>query len=224
MKKVKFWGDYGLFTRPEYKAEPHTYPIPTPPAIKGMLESIFWKPEFVYTINSITLLNPMQTISMHRNMGQKKQSPKTAKQWMKNNGIGRYFIDQDRVQRHHVLLKNPAFIVDFNINLEPHATASADKYVAQFKRRIDRGQCYRQPYLGCREYPAFFDWASDEDRPNPELHGEHDLGWIPKVLHFVRDPKGSISWRDPSTQKYVKGRVVPELFHAVMVDGVVEVK
>ncbi|MFW6359981.1 MAG: type I-C CRISPR-associated protein Cas5c [Chroococcales cyanobacterium] len=224
--KIKFWGEYGLFTRPEYKAEPHTYSVLTPTAAKGMLESIFWKPEFHYVVHRITVLHPIRVMSMQRNMGQKKQSFKVAKGWMNNDGVGRYFINSDRTQRNHVLLKNPAYVVDFNLDLEPHVTENEppEKYLAQLKRRIDRGQCYKQPYFGCREYPAFFCWASEQDVPHPELMGEQDLGMMPKALHYVRDSKGSISWRDPATRRFVKGRVVPELFHARMINGVVEVR
>lgn len=227
MQAIKFWGDYGLFTRPEFKAEPHTYPVLTPSAAKGMLEAIFWKPEFQYVVRRITVLHPIQTLSMQRNMGQKKQSPQTAKKWMNEGGVGRYFIDQDRAQRNHVLLRNPTFVVKFNLDLASHATDPPDKYIAQLKRRVDRGQCYKQPFFGCREYPAFFQWATEEDQPNleqyPELQGERDLGMMPKALHYIPDLQGSISWRDAQTRQFVKGRVVPELFHARLVDGEMEV-
>lgn len=221
--RVKFWGELGLFTRPEYKAEPHSYPVLTPTAAKGMLEAIFWKPEFRYVVHRITVLNPIRVMSMQRNMGQKKQSFKVAKGWMRDDGVGRYFIDRDRAQRHHVILKNLAYLVDFNIDLEPHATEPPEKYLAQVKRRIDRGQCYKQPYFGCREYPAFFCWATGDEVPHEELLGELELGPMPKALHFVRDAKGSISWRDPATRRFVKGRVVPELFQARLNNGVMEV-
>jgi CRISPR-associated protein Cas5d len=228
MQEIKFWGDYGLFTRPEYKAEPHTYPVLTPSAAKGMLEAIFWKPEFQYVVRRITVLKPIQTLSMQRNMGQKKQSVQTAKKWQNDGGVGRYFIDRDRAQRNHVILRNPAYVVKFNIDTVPHATESVDKYIAQFKRRVDRGQCYKQPFFGCREYPAFFAWATEGDRVDlekySELRGDRDLGMLPKALHFIPDQKGKISWRDPATRQYVKGRVVPELFHAHLIDGEMEVE
>ena len=221
--KIKFWGDYGLFTRPEYKAEPHTYQVLTPTAAVGMLESIFWKPEMHYVVRQLTVLNPIRVLSMQRNMIQSKQSSKVARSWMQNDGIGRYFANEDRTQRNHVILKNPAYIVDFHFELEPHATESADKYSAQLKRRIDRGQCYRHPYFGCREYPAFFSWADGSEKPAPELQGTFDLGMILKHLHFIRDSKGKVSWRDPATRQIVRGRVLPEFFQARMVDGVIEV-
>jgi CRISPR-associated protein Cas5d len=221
--KIKFWGDYGQFTRPEYKAEPHSYQVLTPTAAVGMLESIFWKPEMRYVVRCITVLNKIQVISMQRNMVQSKQSPRTAKSWMQNNGVGRYFANEDRSQRNHLILKDIAYIVDFHFELEPHATEPEDKYSAQLKRRVDRGQCYKQPYFGCREYPAFFTWANDLETVDGELEGTVDLGMMPKQLHYIRDSKGAISWRDSGTRQFVKGRVLPELFHAWMVDGVIEV-
>lgn len=222
--KIKFWGDYGLFCRPEFKAEPHTYPVLTPSAAIGMLESLFWKPELRYVVHRITVLNPIRVMSIQRNMVQSKQSPKEAKKWMKDEGVGHYFADRDRTQRNHVILCNPAYIIEFNFDLEPHATDPPDKYSAQIKRRIDRGQCYRQPYFGCREYPAFFAAPDGTETPHEELRGTCDLGMMVKRLHFVRDSKGDVSWRDGVTRQYVKGRVLPELFHAQMVDGVVEVR
>ena len=219
--QIKFWGDYGLFTRPEYKAEPHSYSVLTPTAAIGLLESIFWKPEFKYLIHRITILSPIRFLTMQRNMGQSKQSPVTAKKWMKNKGVGRYLIDRDRAQRNHTILVNPAYLLDFRIDLEPHTEESPEKYLAQLKRRIDRGQCYKQPYFGCREYAAFFSWPDKSDRPPDELMGERDFGMMPKALHYVRSSSGKISWRDKSTRRYVKGRVVPEFFHARALDGVI---
>ena len=43
---VKIWGELACFTRPETKVERVTYPVITPSAARGILEAIFWKPEF----------------------------------------------------------------------------------------------------------------------------------------------------------------------------------
>lgn len=47
------------------------------------------------------------------------------------------------------------------------------KYVACFERRVTRGQCQHQPYLGCREFAAEFRLATAEDTP---LDVTEDLG------------------------------------------------
>ena len=42
--KVKVWGDYALFTRPETKVERYSYDVMTPSAARGILEAIYWHP------------------------------------------------------------------------------------------------------------------------------------------------------------------------------------
>lgn len=38
--KVKVWGDYALFSRPELKVERCSYDVMTPSAARGILEAI----------------------------------------------------------------------------------------------------------------------------------------------------------------------------------------
>jgi CRISPR-associated protein Cas5d len=42
--KLRVWGDYALFTRPEMKVERVSYDVMTPSAARGILEAIYWKP------------------------------------------------------------------------------------------------------------------------------------------------------------------------------------
>ena len=44
--EVRVWGDLACFTRPEMKVERVSYDVMTPSAARGILEAIFWKPEF----------------------------------------------------------------------------------------------------------------------------------------------------------------------------------
>ena len=58
------YGDYALFsdilTRPG--GEKSSYPIPTYEAIKGVLHSIYWKPAIVWIIDSVRVMNRIQTV------------------------------------------------------------------------------------------------------------------------------------------------------------------
>ena len=45
---LEIWGDFACFTRPECKVERLSYPIPTPSAIRGVLNAIYNKPEEFY--------------------------------------------------------------------------------------------------------------------------------------------------------------------------------
>lgn len=57
MCEVKVYGEYGCFTRPENKAEPVSYEAITPSAARGILESIYWKPEFEWHVREVEILS-----------------------------------------------------------------------------------------------------------------------------------------------------------------------
>lgn len=48
--EVKVWGEFACFTRPEMKGERVSYSVMTPSAARGVLEAIFWKPEFSWQV------------------------------------------------------------------------------------------------------------------------------------------------------------------------------
>ena len=56
--KLKVWGDYACFTRPEMKVERVSYDVMTPSAARGILEAIYWKPAIVWEIDRIHVMKP----------------------------------------------------------------------------------------------------------------------------------------------------------------------
>lgn len=58
-------GKYALFTDPLTKlgGEKMTYQIPTYQALKGITESIYWKPTIIWYIDEVRIMNPIQTES-----------------------------------------------------------------------------------------------------------------------------------------------------------------
>lgn len=63
--KFNVSGKYALFTDPLTKigGEKSTLMIPTYQALKGICESIYWKPSIIWYIDSIHILNPIKTES-----------------------------------------------------------------------------------------------------------------------------------------------------------------
>lgn len=57
------FGSYALFTDPIYKlgGEKCTLQIPPYEAIKGITHSIYWKPTFIWVIDAVRVMNPIQT-------------------------------------------------------------------------------------------------------------------------------------------------------------------
>lgn len=58
-------GRYALFTDPLTKlgGEKFSYQVPTYQALKGIVESIYWKPTLIWIIDEVRIMNPIQTES-----------------------------------------------------------------------------------------------------------------------------------------------------------------
>ncbi|HHE73616.1 MAG TPA: type I-C CRISPR-associated protein Cas5, partial [Desulfobacteraceae bacterium] len=65
--KIRVWGDYALFTRPEMKVERVSYDVMTPSAARGILEAIYWKPAIRWVIDCIHVLKPVRFENIRRN-------------------------------------------------------------------------------------------------------------------------------------------------------------
>lgn len=197
---VKFSGDYALFTRPEGKVERVSYPIMTPSAARGALEAIFWKPEFHYRIRSITALKRPQFYSILRNEVANKAH--ITKPFMEEPTDR--FADDMRQLRHSLVLKDVAYIVDATIVLESDTPTDIIKYEEMFKRRLSKGQCFYQPYLGTREFSARFEEPSGK---------EEGINWTDSLgsmfFDFKYPEKGSVT--------------IPYFYQAQIKNGVMKV-
>lgn len=181
---VKVWGEYACFTRPEMKVERVSYPVMTPSAARGLLEAIFWKPEFSWRVHEIWVLNPIRHASLVRNEVNTRASERAARTWAKEGGG--FFAEEDRAQRHTLALRD----VEYVIRAEQVLRASdqhPQKYRAQFERRVQRGQCFYRPYLGCREFSCHFGPREASDRP---VAHDDDLGRMLFDLAYDKDGKG----------------------------------
>ena len=72
--KVRVWGDYALFSRPEMKVERCSYDVITPSAARGILEAIYWHPGMKWCIDKIYVKKPVKFTSVRRNEVKSKVS------------------------------------------------------------------------------------------------------------------------------------------------------
>jgi len=169
---VKVWGDYACFTRPEFKVERVSYSVITPSAARGLLEAIFWKPEFRYEIREIGVLNlGSQTVVLRNELSERQ-------------GKEPIFVERQRQQRSSLVLKDVAYLIRAEMVLKSHATDPIYKYRDQFNRRLNHGQCHHTPYLGTREFATAFA-PPDGELPNADLN--LDLGPMLFDLAYVED-------------------------------------
>lgn len=218
--QVKVWGELACFTRPEFGVERVSYEVMTPSAARGVLEAIFWKPEFRWRVREIEVLKPIRHFSILRNEMNSIQSDRSARSWAENGGG--YFADDDRAQRHTLCLRDVAYVIRADIELKPHAGEHPAKYRDQFRRRVKRGQCFNQPYLGTREFSAFFGPPDGDERA---IDVSDDLGLMLLDVDFVSDAKGAVTYAGHSAEgrKVVRGNAQPKFFQARLDRGILRV-
>lgn len=217
--EVKVWGNMACFTRPEMKVERVSYEVMPPSAARGILEAIFWKPEFQWRVREIWVLNPIRHFSILRNEMTSRQSERSdaAKG-------GHYYADvgKNRAQRHTLALKDVAYVIRAEQKLAPHTTDPLIKYREQFLRRVKKGQYFHHPYLGCREFPAHFGPLDDSEKP---ITLSDDLGLLLFDMDYEPNPTGKIKVyvHDGDKPKIVKVQAKPVFFQARLDKGVLHV-
>ncbi len=207
--KLEVWGDYALFTRPEMKVERVSYDIMTPSAARGILEAIYWHPGLKWIIDQIDVLSPIVFTNVRRNEVKSVVSARTAKGVMEK-GTGELYLNtkNDIVQRASMLLKDVHYVIKAHFEMTENASESDNpgKFQDIVSRRIQKGQCYHQPYFGCREFPVSFCEAKADTVCPDELKGTRDLGYM---LYDMDYSDGS--------------EIKPMFFRAIMVDGKVRI-
>lgn len=198
-------GPYACFTRPEMKVERVSYDVITPSAARGILEAILWKPQMRWTVERIEVLAPIQFVSVRRNEVEGRAVPPSADQVAGRKPPPSLDATASRQQRASLLLRDVAYVIEARVELTGKAGAddSLAKYRDMFQRRAERGQCVKQPCLGCREFAA--DVMLAGGATPPPVAEDRDLGWM---LH-------DFDWRG--------GTARPRFFRAEMRQGVVEV-
>lgn len=194
--KLKVWGDYACFTRPEMKVERVSYDVMTPSAARGILEAIHWKPAIEWKIDKIRVINEIKFDNIRRNELAGKASVKKACQ----------IIEEERQQRASIVLKNVEYVIEAYFEMTPQAGAEDNeaKHLDIARRRIRQGQYFHQPYFGCREFPVNFELIEDDSQmPESFYKGQEiKLGYMLWDIDF-------------------KNNMIPRFFRAEMKDGII---
>lgn len=197
--KLRVWGDYALFTRPEMKVERVSYDVMTPSAARGILEAIYWKPAIHWIIDRIHVLRPVRFENIRRNELANRVSVNRS-DMDQGKPVFRY-IEDDRQQRASMVLRNVEYVIEAHFEFTGNDDTDPGKHLAIFERRSKSGQCFHRPYFGCREFPVNFEWC--DEAPQSLYTGELDFGFM---LH-------DIDFADEMT---------PQFFRAVMRNGIID--
>ena len=210
---VKVGGDYACFTRPEFKVERVTYPVITPSAARGILEAIYWKPEFRWEIRKIRVLKDIRETSILRN---EIDSVQTARG-------GTFFVEERRVQRTSLILCGVEYVIHAEIVQKPHDKEHPEKHIDCFNRRVKKGQCHHRPYLGTREFDAWFEPPTEQDVTLPLNRSIGNMLFdIAFQENSAREEMSFLMTRGEARHS-VKGCALAVFFNAFLVNGILDV-
>lgn len=157
---IDVWANRACFTRPESKVERYSYPVITPSGARGLLSAIYFKPiEFYYQIEKIEIMNPIERINV-------KTNEITDKIKIEKKQVKYIISNEKRTQRNTSYLKNPYYRIYARIikrdDFNEHTT---NDLVKQFYRRVEKGKCFHQPYMGTKECVANFSLPDYSKKP-----------------------------------------------------------
>ncbi|MBP9481109.1 type I-C CRISPR-associated protein Cas5c [Macellibacteroides fermentans] len=199
---LEVWGDYACFTRPEMKVERVSYDVITPSSARSIFEAIFWKPAIRWQVKRIEVLNPIKWTSVRRNEIGSLMSERSS----------HILIEDNRQQRAGLFLKDVRYRIFAELEFVNPAKRKAvkkivsdeladkdekilfgkdenpGKYNAMFERRAKKGQCFNQPYLGCREFSANFSFIENADNnPSSPIDETRELGFMLYDMDFTNE-------------------------------------
>lgn len=189
---LEVWGDWACFTRPELKVERVSYDVITPSAARAIFEAILFKRYAMrWQVTKIEVLNPIKWTTIRRNEvgAVASKSP--------------IFIEDKRQQRNSLLLKDVHYRLHAKLVFIPvkdrpkeafakHPSSDDEnpmKYYQMFERRASQGQCFTQPYLGCREFVAKWMYIENIEQIGSPLAEDRDLGIMLYDMDFDGNPQ-----------------------------------
>lgn len=138
--EFEVYGKYALFSDPVTRAggEKSSYHIPTYEALKGIVESVYWKPTIIWYVDAVRIMKPIQT---------------------ETKGVRPISYNGGNELAYYTYLKDVCYQVrahfEFNLN---HPELKEDwnehKHHNIAKRMVQRGG-RRDVFLGTRECQAF---------------------------------------------------------------------
>lgn len=212
-------GEFACFTRPEMKVERVSYDVITPSAARAIFSAIFWKPAVRWNVRKVEVLEPIRWISVRRNEVGAVMNASS------KDGL---FIEDQRQQRAGLFLRDVAYRLHAELEFIPpekrpkvrretpgelaaqedwKADENPGKYYGIFERRVKKGQCFTQPYFGCREFSvSSFRLVEDLGKEREPIAESRDLGFMLYDLDYT----------DEANPK-------PAFFRAKMERGVVDI-
>ncbi|CUN86246.1 type I-C CRISPR-associated protein Cas5 [Eubacterium sp. am_0171] len=191
-------GKYGMFADPVTRVggEKFSYQVPTYEALKGILHSVYWKPTLIWIIDSVRVMNPIQT---------ETKGIRPIKYYNNKNDLSYYtYLKECRyqVKAHFIMNENRPELKEDRNEHKHHNIA---------RRMIERGG-RRDIFLGARECQGYV---------KPCVFGQGE-GFYDDIseINFGTMYHG-ITYSDEAYSEETRGKMSVRFWQAVMNNGVI---
>lgn len=195
--EFKVYGRRALFSEPLSRVggEKFSYQIPTYQALKGIAESIYWKPTFNWVIDKVRIMKPIQTESV---------------------GIRPLDYTGGNTLSYYTYLKNVEYHVkahfEWNENRpELSGDRNENKHFFIARRMLEKGG-RRDIFLGTRECQGYAEPCSFEEG----IGAYDDLEELAFGFMFH-----GFTYPDHAVRSEEKGKLTARFWHPVMKKGVI---
>lgn len=196
--EFKVYGPYALFTDPVTKigGEKFSYQVPTYQALKGIIESVYWKPTFVWVIDRVRIMNLIQTESQ---------------------GVRPIEYGGGNTLSYYTYLKNVEYRVQAHFEWNDNRPELAkdrneNKHFFIAKRMIERGG-RRDIFLGTRECQGYVEPCAFDE-------GESAYKTVPELAFGLM--YHGITYPDEAKRKEDQGKMTVRFWQPVMRYGIIE--
>lgn len=244
---LEVWGPMACFTRPELKVERVSYDVITPAAARAIFEAIFWKPAIRWQVTKIEVLNRIKWTSIRRNeLKFSKQQPifieeeRTQRNTLMLADVRyriyamlkfipmRKRIEEDGLYEKWYDKQSERYKDSRNATVDGEEACllrkdeNPAKYYDMFERRARKGQCFKQPFLGTREFAASFRFVDSNEAPlKREEYSYRDSGIVDFGIMFYDWDFSKIYDKKKKSIDYKQA--MPLFFRAVMNNGIITV-
>lgn len=190
-------GNYALFSDVLTRAggEKYSYPIPTYEALKGILQSIYWKPTIIWYIDAVRIMKPIKTV---------------------RKGIRPIKYDGGNDLAYYNYLEDVCYQVrahfEWNMNRpELEQDRNENKHHNIAKRMIERGG-RRDIFIGTRECQGYVEPCDFEK-------GEGSYKGVDMTFPLMYE---AVIYPDEAEKEEDTGYMTVCLWQPVMKDGIIE--
>lgn len=192
-------GDYAMFADPITRVggEKFSYQIPTYEALKGILQSVYWKPTFMWIIDEVRIMNPIQT---------------------ETKGIKPLKYNGGNELAYYTYLKDVCYQVrahfEWNENRpELAGDRNENKHHNIAKRMIERGG-RRDIFLGTRECQGYVEACDFDSGETKSFYSDIDELAFGFMYH-------GMTYADEAVLDEDKGKMTVRFWKPIMKNGVI---